>query len=226
MAALKEAGYNTVTLDQLEAYVHQGVSLPEKPVMITFDDGYRSNYEYAYPVLKKYGMNAVIFAVGSSVGRSKYKDTDYDTIPHFSAEEGREMIDSGVISIQSHTYDMHQWPDYESGTARESVLRLEGESEEDYIKLFSDDCTKIREVIEQEMGGNVHAISYPHGDHDNLSDVLLAEEGYDISFTVDSGVNVLVKGMEQSLLRMKRNNVDNDTTDEQLLEMIDDKTYS
>lgn len=221
MLALKNAGYNTVTLKQVEAYVRNGEELPENPVMITFDDGYRSNYEYAYPILKKYNMHAVIFAVGSTVGSTKYKDTDYDITPHFSAEEGREMIESGVIEIQSHTYDLHQWADYESsGVARDTVLRLDKESEEDYISMINEDCAKERELIESEMGGNVHAVSYPHGECDDLAAVLMSENGFDISFSVNKGVNTLVKGMEQSMLMLKRNNVDTQTTDEELLSFL------
>ncbi len=221
MLALKNAGYNTVTLEQVEDYVRKGIELPENPVMITFDDGYRSNYEYAYPILKKYGMNAVIFAVGSTIGSDKYKDTDYDITPHFSAEEGREMTESGVISVQSHTYDFHQWADYESsGAARDTVLKLDGESEEDYIDLINEDCVKEREIIESGMGGKVHAVSYPHGDCDELAAVLMAENGFDISFTVNKGVNTLIKGMEQSMLSLKRNNADTQTSNEELLSFL------
>lgn len=221
MTALKNAGYNTVTLEQVEAYVRKGEPLPEKPVMITFDDGYRSNYEYAYPILKKYNMHAVIFAVGSTIGSTKYKDTDYDITPHFTAEEGREMIESGVMEIQSHTYDLHQWADYEeSGTARDTVLRIDGESESDYMTMMNEDCARERDIIESEMGGKLHAISYPHGDYDDLAAVMMSENGFDISFTVNKGINVLIKGIDQSMLALKRNNADTQTTDEQLLTSV------
>ena len=110
IAALAEAGYTAVFPEDLAAYVREGKELPEKPIVITFDDGYLSNYEYAYPILKKYGMVATIFVIGSTVGDTEhYKDTDYPITPHFSCEQAKEMVDSGVISIQSHTYDMHQW---------------------------------------------------------------------------------------------------------------------
>ena len=110
--ALSEAGYTGVSFDELQAYVLRGEPLPEKPVVITFDDGYRSNYTLAYPILQKYGMKATIFAIGVSFGTDHYKDTDYAITPHFGAAEAAEMTASGLISIQSHTYDMHQWPPY------------------------------------------------------------------------------------------------------------------
>ena len=101
--ALSEAGYTGVSFDELQAYVLRGEPLPEKPVVITFDDGYRSNYTLAYPILQKYGMKATIFAVGVSFGTDHYKDTDYAITPHFGAAEAAEMTASGLISIQSHT---------------------------------------------------------------------------------------------------------------------------
>ncbi len=54
-------------------------------------------------------MKATIFAIGVSIGKDTYKDTDHAMTPHFGAAEMQEMVDSGLISIQSHTYDMHQW---------------------------------------------------------------------------------------------------------------------
>lgn len=62
----------------------------------------------------------------------------YPITPHFSYEQGAEMVASGVISLQSHTYDMHQWGPYEStDQPRETILPLEGESEADYRASLS-----------------------------------------------------------------------------------------
>lgn len=106
--AIKFAGYNTVTIEDLINYVEKGTELPKNPICITFDDGYLDNYEIAFPILKRYNMKATIFIVGSSVGcNGTYKDTEYKSMPHFTYEQAQEMIDSGLISIQSHTYDMH-----------------------------------------------------------------------------------------------------------------------
>ena len=207
MAALAEEGYTAVFPDDLAAYVYEGKALPDKPVVITFDDGYLSNYEYAWPILEKYGMKATIFVIGSTIGNTEhYKDTDYPITPHFSYEQGAEMVASGVISIQSHTYDMHQWAPYEdSDQPRENILALEGESEEDYRSLLSADCQKIRQVIQEGMGeASVHVMAYPSGQLDTLSQVTLLENGFDITFTTQVGSNTLIKGQPQSLLGLHR----------------------
>lgn len=81
MDAICEAGYQTITFQQLREYVTNGVELPEKPIIITFDDGYLSNYEIAWPAYMERGMSTTIFVVGSSVGKNTYKETN---IPNFS----------------------------------------------------------------------------------------------------------------------------------------------
>ena len=223
MAALAEEGYTAVFPDDLAAYVYEGKALPDKPVGITFDDGYLSNYEYAWPILEKYGMKATIFVIGSTIGNTEhYKDTDYPITPHFSYEQGAEMVASGVISIQSHTYDMHQWAPYEdSDQPRENILALEGESEEDYRSLLSADCQKIRQVIQEGMGeASVHVMAYPSGQFDTLSQVTLLENGFDITFTTQVGSNTLIKGQPQSLLGLHRYNMNESVSVEQMLEWV------
>lgn len=223
IAALAEAGYTAVFPDDLAAYVNQGRALPDKPVVITFDDGYLSNYEYAWPILQKYSMKATIFMIGSTTGNTDhYKDTDYPITPHFSYEQGAEMVASGVISLQSHTYDMHQWGPYESvRPARENILPLEGESEEDYRSLLSDDCQKIRQAITEGTGEKtVHVLAYPSGQFDTLSQVTLLENGFDITFTTLEGSNTLIQGQPQSLLGLHRFNMNQAVSVEQTLAWV------
>lgn len=223
IAALAEAGYTAVFPDDLAAYVREGRELPEKPVVITFDDGYLSNYEYAWPILEKYGMVATIFVIGSTVGDTDhYKDTDYPITPHFSYTQAKEMVDSGVISIQSHTYDMHQWGPYEdTDQPRENLLPLEGESEADYRAALSADCETIRREIQVGTGEEaVHVMAFPGGYYDTLSLVTLLENGFDISFSTEVGTNTLVKGMDQSLLALDRYNMNESLSVEEMLSYL------
>ena len=205
------------------AYVKSGAELPDKPVLITFDDGYLSNYEIAYPILKQYGMKATIFAIGSSVGKSVYKDTEYEIIPHFDYQQAKEMSDSGIISIQSHTYDMHQWPPYEEGRARENILRFEDEDEEDYIPLLRNDIRRSIREIQEATGKPVKVLAYPNGYYDSLSQAVLWEEGIRVTLTTQQGMNTIIKGLPQSLLGLKRFAIDDGISPEKLLEMIGDK---
>lgn len=221
MSALREAGYTAISIDELQDYVYSGAPLPDKPVIITFDDGYTDNYTCAFPILKKYNMKATIFAIGSSIGKSTYKDTKHPITPHFGETEMKEMVDSGLISIQSHTYDMHQSSDYESGKARENILKLDGESETAYVEALGADVQALKECIEPVTGEKVDALAYPKGAYDDLAATVLAENGILVTFTTETGGNTVLKGVPQTLYGMHRFAVYENTTPEQLLSMIE-----
>jgi len=220
MAALCDAGYTAVTPEQLVAYVEKGVSLPVKPMLITIDDGYESNYEVAYPILKKYGMKATIFVIGVSNGRDTYKDTGIPITPHFGDAEMREMAQSGVISIQSHTYDMHRSETLDDPW-RNGVLRMESEDETVYIEHFREDIARSKLGIEGVTGEKVIALAFPGGQRDILSDMLLYEAGIKLTFTTQHGVSTIVKGLPQSLFRMKRINVEGGVTGAEIIGIIE-----
>lgn len=204
--ALHEAGFKTASLQQLYDYVHFGTELPEKPIVLTFDDGYFSNYEYAYPILREYGMQATIFAIGVSVGKDTYKDTDHAMTPHFGADEAREMVDSGLISVQSHTFDMHQWPPFEDGNAqvRETLLPFDGEADADYEAAVEADFAESRELLESITGQPVNTLAFPEGAYVTLTQDALRSAGAELTFTTVRAVNTVVKGLPQSLCAMPR----------------------
>lgn len=204
--ALHEAGFKTVSLQQLYDYVHFGTELPEKPIVLTFDDGYFSNYEYAFPILQEYDMQATIFAIGVSVGNDTYKDTDHAMTPHFGADEAREMVDSGLISVQSHTFDMHQWPPFEDGNAqvRETLLPFDGEADADYEAAVEADFAESRELLESITGQPVNALAFPEGAYVTLTQDALRSAGAELTFTTVRAVNTVVKGLPQSLCAMPR----------------------
>ena len=220
MRTLYEEGYSAVSLTEIRDYVVKGADLPEKPIIITFDDGYMSNYDYAYPILKQYNFKATIFAIGISFGKDTYKETGEPIIPHFGEMEAREMVQSGLISIQSHTYDMHQTEDYDF-PFREGVLRMNGESEGDYIAALYEDYARFEELLKTTTGEQLFAISYPRGLSDELSSIALHDRGISISFSIENGIGTLVKGLPQSLLGMKRMNVSGQMTGQELIKMIE-----
>lgn len=220
MEAIAGAGYTAVTTEDLIAYVWRGEELPENPVVITMDDGYLSNYEIAWPILEAYGLKATVFAIGATVGCTEhYKDTEYPITAHFSFKQAREMEASGVIEIQSHTYDMHQWAAFETGDAvRENMLPLDGESEADYAAAVKADLAAWEALSEVELGKAFCALAYPSGRYTELSEVLLHEAGIAVTLsTYDNCRNVLVKGLPQSLYALCRINVTEDMTPEMLL---------
>ena len=168
-------------------------------------------------------MKATIFVIGATMGNTEhYKDTDYPITPHFSAQQAREMVASGLISIQSHTYDMHQCKAFEgTGTARETILPLDGESEADYRAALTEDCQQMRRLLEKSIGEtNIHVLSYPGGYYNTLAQVTLLENGFDMTFTTEMVSSTLLKGLPQSLLDLGRYNINQAVSVEQLLAWV------
>ena len=220
MRLLKDNGFNAVSFDDLIAFVEQGSPLPERPVIVTFDDGYTSNYTYAYPVLQELGIQATIFAVGSSIGHDRYyKDTQFELTPHFGQDEIDQMLESGLITIGSHTYDMHQWPPFETQSPiRENMMPFSGESEEAYMEAVVSDDAQQRTVFKAFGIPQPSVLAFPEGAYTKLTDVVLKTCGYKVTVTInEQRVNTIVAGMPQSLIDLGRMTVMPDTTDEQLL---------
>lgn len=223
LKTIKKNGYTPVSIKDLLNYVDKGDELPDKPVIITFDDGYYSNYEYAFPLLQKYDAKAIFFAVGSSVGSKEfYKNTNYPITPHYSYKEALEMESSGIIDIQSHTYDMHQWPAYESGDLiRETAVRLENESEEEFVEALRNDVMLMNRAFDENLNKKAIALAFPHGIHDSLTDVILREEEIKVTFSTNVGNNTIIKGLPQSLYSLNRYNMCQEVSCEQLIEFLE-----
>ena len=218
---LVEAGYTAVTFQEMIDYVHHGGTLPAKPVCITLDDGYLSNYEHALPVLEKYGMRATVFAIGVSVGHKEfYKDTNNPITPHFGWEEAREM--AGVIDLQSHTWDLHQWAPFETGDRiRTSALPLEGESEADYAAVLAADLERYEAERLRELGEGFCALAYPGGYYSDLTEVLIHQAGIPVTLSIRTDSrNVLVRGLPQSLYALCRWNMTERTGAAELLSIV------
>jgi len=100
---LHDSGYHTILPDQLYAYLTTGASLPEKPVMLTFDDTDEDQYTVAFPEMKKYGFKGVFFIMTVSLGR----------LPHYMSKEQVKEIYNAGNAIGSHTWDHHNVKKYQ-----------------------------------------------------------------------------------------------------------------
>ncbi len=217
LAALRDAGYHTVSPEDLSRYVNQGEPLPDKPILITFDDGYLSNYTLAYPLLQKYQMKATIFVIGRSIGLDTYVD-GLPMTPHFTLEQAREMEASGLVSIHSHGYNFHQVEGRDPDPVRANILKLSGESEDDYAEFLRQDL----EVMTQLIGDGAHVIAYPSGAHDELAEVVLSQLGVDITLTTVPKINTLVQGLPQSLRQLGRISAEAIPTARELLAALEE----
>ena len=196
---LKENGYNTITLQELIDFKNGKIKLPEKSILITSDDGYLSNYEFMYPILKENNMKATIFVIGENIDNAEKNIQEGKGIPKFNWSQAKEMYESGVIDLQSHTYDSHY--KITNGKKEKSVFSMpqEGETEEDYISRIDKDIKKSIKGFEENLGYKPIALAYPYGEYSKESEKVLADNGIKVSFTVKSGT-VPRKGNDTYLL--------------------------
>ena len=217
LTALEAAGYTTVSPEALRAWVLDGEPLPEKPVVLTMDDGYASVYEIAYPVLQKHGACATSFVIGVSVGKDTYKDTETPITPHFGMDAIAEMEAGGLVSVQSHGYDVHEVEGLDPAPVRPGALQREGESEMDYVNYLTADAQRMHSLLP----GGAPCFAYPYGWCDMRSEVILREAGVWCTFTTQEKTNVLVRGLPQSLRQLGRYNVPGDMTGEALVALLE-----
>ncbi len=142
---LSDRGYTTVLPSELV----RGDPLPERAVMLTFDDGYASNYHIAYPILQEFQAKAVIAPITQRI-ESGHPD-------FLTWEMCREMADSGLVEFGSHTHDLH------SGDEVNGILRISGEGRSAYQKRVGADLRTSVGLLEAHTGKPVQFFAYPHG---------------------------------------------------------------
>jgi peptidoglycan/xylan/chitin deacetylase (PgdA/CDA1 family) len=103
----REHGYHAVTMTQLVNYVSGVEALPENPIVLSFDDGYLNTYTYAYPLLKKYDMKIVLSSIGKDTDEFTKTPVGNIDYAHVTWDQLNEMIDSGCVEAQNHTYNLH-----------------------------------------------------------------------------------------------------------------------
>ncbi|MCI8497506.1 MAG: polysaccharide deacetylase family protein [Clostridiales bacterium] len=196
---LKDHGYTAVTMAQVIAYVKQGEPLPQKPVVLTFDDGYYNNYVYAYPLLREYGMKGIISIVGDYTDHDTKLNENNANYSYLTWEQITEMSESGVIEFQNHTYCMHN---LKSG--RKGCRRKKGESEEAYHEALRSDIVPLQQKIKEHTGREPDTFTYPFGAVSTESYPVIREIGFSASLSCESGVSVVTKGDEDCLYMLKR----------------------
>lgn len=187
---LKDQGYISVSFKEISQYLEGEGTLPQRPVLITFDDGYISNYELAYPLLKKMNMKASIAVIGWSVGQNRCPATEKEIIPHFSWNEAREMSCSGVIELFSHTYDLHSKPGKSMGMGvpcGNGVLGMYGETPQALLYRLSEDFYRSNREIEENIGASPMVLSFPFSAYSANSD-RLSRTIYKGTLTMKPGV--------------------------------------
>ncbi len=197
---LKNNGYTSIVMQDLIDYVKIGAPLPDKPVMITFDDGYESFHEYAYPLLREFGFKAVFSVVGRYVDKySKAKD-HHVLYSHCTWNQLALMQESGYVEIQNHSYNLHT-----DDRKRRGAMKNAGESLESYRKLLEDDLKKLQIECSENLGWAPTTFTYPFGLVSPESLPIIKELGFEAALTCHEKLNYITRDPEQ-LYRLKRFN--------------------
>lgn len=172
MTWLRDQGYATLSMYQLEGYVRNRMNLPARAVVITFDDGLKSVSRYAYPILLQYGFKATAFIISSRI-KLKPQKWDPKSLQFMSVSELNGIRD--VFDVQSHTHFLHRVDD-----ARHPILF----SRSYHNILF--DFKRSRRALAQ-FNPHVLYLSYPFGGYDDKAVKAANDAGFHMAVTTVRG---------------------------------------
>lgn len=189
---MKRNNFHWITMDQYRNFILYGAAVPDNAVLLTFDDGYESLYQYAYPLLRKYGAPAASFLITDTIGNPKHPG-----LPKLTWEQVAEMRKGG-ISFYSHTNDTHYYAPTDS-SGKHLIPALKGriylkdkgrrETEKEYEARIRADLARANEVLEQKLGEPNHVLAFPYGAFSKPVLSISKELGIDITFTVKEGLD-------------------------------------
>jgi|GEM_PF-5024786 len=159
MNYLKTHGYNTISLDQLLNYISKNSPLPKNPVVLTFDDGYVSNYTIAYPILKANKQKATVFAIANNT----------DKYTSFLTSKQLKEMDANNFRVENHTYN------------HDNLASLS------YAKQLAS-ITKSKQILEKILGRKEVYIAYPFGSYNANTLKAAKAAGCKMGLTTDNGV--------------------------------------
>ncbi|MEX0271065.1 polysaccharide deacetylase family protein [Leptolyngbyaceae cyanobacterium UHCC 1019] len=174
---IKQKGLTPISMDQLVVHLRTGSPLPAKPILLSFDDGYKGHYDYVYPLLKKYNYPALFsiytVKVGKQMGRSS-----------LNWEQLREMVKDPLITIASHSVNHTVM---EGLTPAQLLLETQ----------------ESKRILEAELGRSIRYFTYPEGKFDKAALESVQAAGYTAALTMNDADEQLA-GQSQSLLAIGR----------------------
>lgn len=199
LKVIQDMGFTTITSADLVAYKEQGTPIPEKSVILTFDDGYFNNYSYVYPLLKKYNMKAVLSVVGKFT--EEYSNSQAplsNRYSHITYEQITEISNSGLVEIANHSYNLHSMDE------RRGILRKKGEDFETYKSNLTQDIEKCNTMLKEKCFVSPVAFTYPFGCVNKESSEIINSLGFKVTYGCEEGINKITPS--HSLQELKRYN--------------------
>lgn len=162
---LKAHGYHVIPLRLLVEHLQRGAALPDKPVVITADDGHRTVYEEMWPLIKQYQVPVTLFIYPSAISNAKYAMT---------WEQLSALQQSGLFDVQAHTF----WhPNF-----KQEKKRLTPEAYAQFVQM---QLQKSKLVLEKHMGKPMEMLAWPFGIYDDELLQAAKAAGYVAAFSID-----------------------------------------
>lgn len=196
---LAENRYSFVFVKDLVDFVNGNTALPEKSIVLSFDDGYYNNYLYAYPLLKKYNAKASLSPIAYYSELYTQNGEVNESYTHCTWEMLTEMCDSGLVELGNHSYNLHVYDNVQQG-----VGQKRGESDDEYKARITEDISKAQRMIEENTGRHCDFIAYPFGIYNSLTENIAQKLGFKAALTCNSGINHLEQGITDSVYELKR----------------------
>lgn len=216
---LHNQGYHFTSISELMEARAGRVTLPPKSVLLTFDDGYESVYQHVWPALKLFNAPALVALVGSWLEAENAVDFDGRQIPRtdlLSWDQLREMVDSGLVEIANHSYDLHrgipanpQGNREPSATTRQYFADSKSyESEDQYRARIKADLKRNNDLIRKRLGVSPRVMVWPYGSHNKAVREIAARVDMPVGMTLDDGADLATT----PLIQLRRVLIEADTT--------------
>jgi biofilm PGA synthesis lipoprotein PgaB len=209
---LRANGYHVVGIDDLLAAQRGERPLPDKAVLLTFDDGYASFYTRVYPLLRAFGYPAVLALVGSWLDAADGAQVEYGDqwVPRsnfMTWPQLREVASSGLVEIASHSYDLHRGivanpqGNLEPTMTSRAYDPETGRYEDDATLLarIRSDLTRNRDLLERQLGSRPRVMIWPFGRYHHPAVAIARELGMPVALTLEKG-----KSRTDALDRVRR----------------------
>ncbi len=194
---LKKNGYKIVSVQNVLDAAAGKNSIPDKSVLLAFDDGYQSFYTRVFPILKKYRYPATVALIGTWIDGIDAPDEAGKQL--LTWDQVREMVKSGLVEMASHTYDLHKsavanpQDDEQAATVTRLYDSSTGhyETDEQYRERIHNALTKSAEFIFQHAGVWPRVMVWPYGEYNDIALEASREAGMTMTMGLVDGFNTV-----------------------------------
>ena len=191
MDYLAVQGYTPIRVSELLAWTEGNFTMPEKPCMITFDDGFESTLAYAEPILEEHGFCAVVAVIGSVCDEFSALDEHDAELSNLSWEDAAALAQRGTIEVQCHTWNMHGLG------SRSGCNKKRGEDTGSYRYTLTSDWAQFMSTAAAHGLTVQSAIAYPYGAFCRDTTAAARDFGFRAAFTCTEEVNHLTGAPEE-----------------------------